>query len=243
MKASRLALLCAAVALVLTACAPAAPAATKIPVQTLAPAATAGAAQPAAPAAPAPAPEQPQTIAPVAQPTVSIDGSLITVRDDGTGEDASSGSIDKTVVVTTRNINYTGEAGPMVYTINSIQLAHVTATDASAASMIGTTVGERATLFAIDVTVENTSDKDMTWYPYMSEIVTNTKEQCSSLILISDSVGGDFYGNVIKSGQIYWVLKSAADDITHIQWRVDSPHDKELNHYGDGLKIEFEIIH
>ena len=71
-----------------------------------------------APAAKAAAP-QPAAAALSAAPAplVTISENLITVRDDGTGENSDKNGMKKTVVLTNRNIGYTGECGPLVYEI------------------------------------------------------------------------------------------------------------------------------
>ena len=190
----------------------------------------------------APAPEEPKEPDPPAQ-LVSIDGNVITVRDDGSGEVTKDSGMKKTPILTARNIGYKGEAGPIVYTVNGIQVASMNISDEDSASVLGVEKGEDFTLVAIDMTVENTSDDDISFYPYMSTIVTNTKDQIESNWLLSDSVGGDFLGNVEKSGQIFWICENVnADDLSHIKWRIDSPHDEDYDHFGDDVVIEFEFV-
>lgn len=173
---------------------------------------------------------------------VSVDGNNITVRDDGSGEKSTGNGMERTPVLTNRNIGYSGEAGPIIYSVDAIQISSITATEESAASMLGLEQRKAGTLVAIKMTVENTSDDDISFYPYMSTIITNTKEQVESNWLLSDSVGGDFYGQVKKDGQIYWICSGTdAKDLTHIQWRIDSPHDSNYEHFGDEIKIEIEF--
>lgn len=194
--------------------------------------AEAEAAQPSAPAEePTPAPAE----------LVTIEGNVITVRDDGTGEDSDGDGMKKTVILTNRNIAYTGECGPIDYEIQSIQIAKINVTG-DAAQMLGLDSGKDAALVAIQLSVENTSDEDMTWYPNQSTIVTSDKEQVAANLLISDSVGGEFMGNVIKQGQIYFICKNTnAETLSHVRWRIDSPHDSKYNHFGEDIEIEFDF--
>lgn len=195
-----------------------------------------------APAAQAAAP-QPAAAAPSAAPAplVTISENLITVRDDGTGENSDKNGMKKTVVLTNRNIGYTGECGPLVYEIQGIQIATINATG-DAASMMGLAPGKDAALVAIQISVENTSAEDITWYPDQSTIITSDKEQVGSNWLLSDSVGGEFMGNVIKQGQIYFICENTdAETLSHVQWRIRSPHDSKLNHFGEDVIIEFDF--
>lgn len=174
---------------------------------------------------------------------VEIDGNKITVRDDGTGESNNGNGLDKDVVLTNRNIGYKGSCGPFEYEVQSMQIAKLKATSKDVASMLGLEVNQVATLVAIQLSVENTSNEDMSWYPDQSTIVTSGKEQVDSNWALSDSVGGQFYGNVVKEGQIFWICKKTdADSLSHFQWRIDSPADSNYNHPWDDVKIEFEIV-
>ena len=172
---------------------------------------------------------------------IKIDGNTITVKDDGTGESSDGDGMKKTVILANRNIGYTGECGPMKYEVQSLQIAKIEATG-DTANMLGLKPGQKAALFSVQLRVENTSNEDMSWSPDISTIVTSDKEQVSSDWLISDSVGGEFYGNVVKQGQIFFLCKNTdAENLSHIQWRIDTPHDSKYNHFGEDVIIEFEF--
>ena len=187
------------------------------------------------------APEE--TAAPADEPLVTIDGLNLTVRNDGKGEDGSSNGLDKVIFVHNDNVGFSTEVGPMKLSIDQIQLANVTCQTDATASFLGVEQGVAFAMVVMDITVENTSDKDMSWYPNQSVIVTNMKEQITAELMLCDDVGGDFYGEVIKTGQVYFVIPSStADQISHIQWRIDSPHDSNLDHYGEDLMIEIDLV-
>lgn len=173
---------------------------------------------------------------------VVIDGSAITVRDDGSGSDSNQDGMSKRIILTNRSINYEGTTGDFAYVIEGIQIAALTVTDEDTASFLNVEKGKEITVIAIQMSVENTSDKDLSFYPYMSTIVTSDKEQVESNWLLSDSVGGDFLGNVVMEGQIYWICeRTGADNLTHIQWRIDAPSDSNYDRCGDPVKIDFEF--
>ena len=73
-------------------------------------------------------------------------------------------------------------------------------------------------------------------------ILTNTKEQVSSEVFLSDSVGGDYIGKVKKSGTIFFILKnSSADDINTITYHVDAPCDENFESVGDQVSVELKF--
>ena len=146
----------------------------------------------------------------------------------------------KTVFLTNRQIGYTIEAGTFTITINSVQLADLEFSDADTAAFFDLNSGDKATLFAVDISVENTSDETLAIYPDQSTIVTSTKEQVSSELFLSDNVGGDFLGQVIKSGQVYFLAKnSSAADISSIKWYIDAPLDSNWDKMCEDIVIDF----
>ena len=180
---------------------------------------------------------------PVDEPLVTIDGLNLTIRDDGNGESGNANGLNKVMYINNDNIGFTTEVGPMKLTIDKIQLADVTCETSETASLLNVEKGAPFAMLVLDLSVENTSDKDMSWYPDQSVIVTNTKEQITTELLLNDNVGGDFYGEVVKTGQIFFVIPSSTSDkISHIQWRIDSPHDSNFDNYGDDLKIEIDFV-
>ena len=86
------------------------------------------------------------------------------------------------------------------------------------------------------------SDIALMRFSLKSTIVTNTKEQVNSLFGLSDDVGGTYYGNVVKEGQIFFICpKSGITEINHIKWIIDAPTSDEQSDE-EALVIEFELI-
>ena len=192
--------------------------------------------------APSSAPPALTPVRPASSSLVDISGNTITVRDDGSGVSGKQDGLVKTVFLTNRNIGYVGQSGPIKYEVQGIQIAAIKPTTSDAASMLGLNKDQEATLVAIQLSVENTSSEDVSFYPHMSTIVTSSKEQVESDWIMSDSVGGDFFGNVNKQGQIFWICKNTqADKLTHIQWRMDGPSNSSFDRVGDNITIEFDL--
>lgn len=188
------------------------------------------------------APLTPAPVRPVSSSIVDIIGNTITVMDDGSGESGKQNGLVKTVFLTNRNIGYSGESGPIKYEVQGIQISKIKPTTSDTASMLGLNIDQEATLVAIQLSVENTSSEDISFYPHMSTIVTSSKEQVEADWIMSDSVGGDFYGNVSRQGQIFFICKNTkADDLTHIQWRINGPSNSSFDRVGDNITIEFDL--
>lgn len=176
-----------------------------------------------------------------AEGSVVVNGNTITLSDDGSEKASSQDGIEKTPLVSTHDINATYQTGPMTITVNKAQLSNIKVSDQSTADMMSVPKDETVGLLVIDLTVENTSTDDISFYPNQSVIVTNTKEQIDCALWFSDSVGGDFLGQVVKNGQIYFFFNGPADEVNHIQWRIDSPFDTNYENIGDTLVVEFDF--
>lgn len=159
-----------------------------------------------------------------------------------TGEVVEENGMKKVPVITDKKLNKKGESGPIKYNIKAIQVSKLTATTDDMASALDVEKDKEVTLVAMDIEVENTSEKTINFYPDQSEITTNTKEQVSSEVFLSDSVGGDYIGKVKKSGTVFFILKnSSADDIDTITYHVDAPCDENFESVGDKVSVELKF--
>lgn len=159
-----------------------------------------------------------------------------------TGEVVEENGMKKVPVITDKKLNKKGESGPIKYNIKAIQVSKLTATTDDMASALDVEKDKEVTLVAMDIEVENTSEKTISFYPDQSEITTNTKEQVSSELFLSDSVGGDYIGKVKKSGTVFFILKnSSADDIDTITYHVDAPCDENFESVGDKVSVELKF--
>lgn len=87
--------------------------------------------------------------------------------------------------------------------------------------------------------VENKTEENLSIYPDQSIITTNTKEQKEANIFISDDVGGDFLGQVIKEGNVIFLLDSKAEDLKSAKLIINAPVNEDFDTLGE--KIEFDI--
>ena len=101
---------------------------------------------------------------------------------------------------------------------------------------------KEAAVVVVHFDVENTSDDTISFYPDQSVMTTNTKEQVSASVFLSDSVGGDFIGNVKKSGNVIFILKnSSADDLANVTIHINAPHNDSFDSVGDPVEINIPV--
>ena len=148
----------------------------------------------------------------------------------------------KEVVYTNKDINLGGETGPIKYSTSEIQISKLIATTDDAASLLDLEKDKEAAVVVVHFDVENTSDDTISFYPDQSVMTTNTKEQVSASVFLSDSVGGDFIGNVKKSGNVIFILKnSSADDLANVTIHINAPHNDSFDSVGDPVEINIPV--
>jgi len=158
------------------------------------------------------------------------------------GRTESFNGMEKTPLYTNKELNVTDETGSIKYKYNTVQVSKLVLKTEDAASMFESKVGDELALIVFDTEFENTSDKDVSFYPNQATLITNTKEQVDSDIWFSDDVGGDFLGNVNKKGEIFYILKnSKADEIKTMEIRIDAPVDAtSFESIGDPVTLNFK---
>jgi hypothetical protein len=102
---------------------------------------------------------------------------------------------------------------------------------------------DKAKVIIVDMMTENKTDKDVSFYPDQAIITTDTGEQLESEMLLSGEAGGDFYGNVKKEGQAWYILKDPEAEINKITLIVSPPYDMNtIEDIGEEKRIEFDVL-
>lgn len=131
------------------------------------------------------------------------------------------------------------ETGPISIEFGAISIINLEPLD-TAKEMFGG--HDRVTMIGIAVSVENTSDNTVSFHPNQGTIVTNTKEQQAADLFISENVGGEFIGQVVKEGKVLFTLESSPEEITSITYVIEPPFNSDpFEQVGDKLTFEFEF--
>lgn len=162
-----------------------------------------------------------------------------TTDDSTTGTVTQGDGFTKTPVITDKELNYTGTAGPINYSIDAIQISNLLATTDSAAEMFGIEKNKESAVIVMDITAENTVEEDIDFFIGQATLISSTKEQVDSNIFLSDYIDSEFLGQVIKEGSLVYILpNSNANDITSITLRISAPTDSEWNSLCEDISIE-----
>jgi hypothetical protein len=145
----------------------------------------------------------------------------------------------KFTLVSLSEVEQNIKSGPMNVTIPSVKVVHTVA-EGQLKDMVGK---DEFAYVSVNMVVENSSEDTISYYPDQAKLVTNTGEQIDMPeMFLSDDLGGDFYGKVVKDGSIMFILeKSKAEDIKWIRLIIGGASDKDFNKVGEeaDLKIEF----
>ena len=155
------------------------------------------------------------------------------------GEIVEEDGIRKEPVVTDKELNITGETGPIKYSLDAIQLSKLTATTDEMADFLEIEKDKEYAVLVIEISAENTADETINFYLGMATATTNTKEQVESNGFLEEYMDGEFLGQVIHSGTLVYILEnSKAEDITNVKLYVDAPTNENFDEVGEPLEIE-----
>ena len=145
-------------------------------------------------------------------------------------------------VYTNKKLNINGTTGPIKYEIKAVQLKEMEPKNEETADLLGVKVGEKVNAVTIELSGENTSEKDVNFYLGQATIVTNTKEQLEPEMLLSEHIEGEYLGKVKNEGHnVYILKKSSVKDLKSIELRVDAPTDNNFEPLGKDIKHTIEV--
>lgn len=156
--------------------------------------------------------------------------------DQQVGDVIESEGMSRTVIATNYGIDESIENGPFTVTLLNSQVSHLEIDDEEAAEYFD---GDDLVMVSLQLEVTNDSSDTNSIYPDQGTIVTNTGKQVDADIWMSDSVGGDFYGEVTKDGDVFFFFEGEPEEITNVRYIVRSGHDEDYESFGDD--IEFSI--
>lgn len=162
---------------------------------------------------------------------------------DNTAKVVKENGMVKTPVFTNKNLNLSGEVGGVKYNYKEVQISDVKLETDEAASMFDVKKGDEVVAIVFNVEIENTTDKDVSFYTDQAKLITNTKQQVDTAMILSDDVGGDLLGKVKKEGNIVYILKNdKAKDLKTLELRIDAPVDsKTFDSLGDNIKLNLKV--
>ncbi|WP_088035416.1 hypothetical protein [Evansella clarkii] len=143
-----------------------------------------------------------------------------------------------TILKEETELDITETSGEMRLTVNAVQIADFDINEEFADFFNGLS---EATVFTFHIDAENVSEEDLGFYPNQSTITTNTGQQISSNLLLSDDVGGEFFGNVKKIGEVFFLADRIDEEITSIRWIIDGPHDEDYETVGERMDFSIDL--
>ena len=102
--------------------------------------------------------------------------------------------------------------------------------------------GAPMTIALVKIQVENKTDKKVSLYPDQGTLVVGN-EQVDAEVFLSDDVGGDYLGGIMKEGDVMFLLERiSATDIAKVRYLVDAAHDDKFDRLAEeGYDFEIEL--
>ncbi|WP_368901990.1 hypothetical protein [Oceanobacillus oncorhynchi] len=131
----------------------------------------------------------------------------------------------------------TFETGPIVLTIDKIATAEASF-EGETADMLET---DHIEYIQVDVSVENTSENDVTFYAGQGRMATSTGEQIEPDLWLSGHIDGEMMAGTKANDTFYYMLEnSEAEEVESVRLVFSAPYDSES--YDDlGEELDFEI--
>ncbi|KMY32017.1 hypothetical protein ACZ11_07540 [Lysinibacillus xylanilyticus] len=164
-------------------------------------------------------------------------------KDDDKKDDVQEDDNLKSInTYTDKELDISGQTGPMKYNIDAVQLKRITVKTEEAANLFDVAVGEEVNAITISMNGENTSKEDMTFYLGQAVIITNTKEQLEPDMILSEHIEGDYLGQVEHEGyNVYVLKKSKVEDLKTIEIRVSAPENSNFDKQGEDIVHTIEV--
>src|SRR5690625_2543905 len=141
-------------------------------------------------------------------------------------------------VVSQQELGESLEFGPLHLDISKVQLSEVEIGEDYVDMFEGK---EELSLVTFEMRAENTSDKDVTFYPDQSTMTTSAGEQVETAFLMNDQLGGDFFGEVWKEGTVSFAVDSPVEELEHITLIITPGYDDDYNDLGKQVKLKIEL--
>lgn len=125
------------------------------------------------------------------------------------------------------------ESGPFTITVKNAQLSQFEPSE----DMVDFFDGESLGMVALEVEAVHNSEETNAIYPDQGILVTDTGHQIDADVFLSDDVGGDFYGKVKKSGDIFFFFDDDASDVKNVRFIVGSPYDENFDTVGEDIEF------
>lgn len=158
------------------------------------------------------------------------------------GDVVEKDGVRKTVVYTNDSPGIEGETGPVVYSIDSIQLADVITTTDNASRMLDLEKNTDAVMVTIGFTCRNKWEIQANFYICQAEIETEDGMEATPKSFYGEYMDSNIQPGVTKSGSNVYIIKGKkAEDIKKLSFHVDAPADGDFLEVGEDVDIDIDI--
>ena len=176
--------------------------------------------------------------------TVPVDTNSNTANEDKKADEKVDKKEDKnveeselgkmTIVYKNKELEENAESGPMKLNVSAIQLANLEVAEGQEYMF---EEKDKVTVITVQMEAENTVDETISFYPDQATLTTDTGDQKDASLLLSDAVGGDFFGKVKKEGNAIFLVDTPAEEIGEITLNINGSSDESFMDLGEKIKM------
>lgn len=153
-------------------------------------------------------------------------------KEDENVEDTELGKM--TILYKNKELDENAESGPMKLNVSGIQLANLEVAEGQEYMF---EEKDKVTVITVQMEAENTVDETISFYPDQATLTTDAGDQKDASLLLSDSVGGDFFGKVKKEGNAIFLVDTPAEEIGEITLNISGSSDESFMDLGEKIKM------
>lgn len=153
--------------------------------------------------------------------------------------DTKNSEIGKITKVISKDINIEKNTDELNTKITDVTISTVDPNETGAELL--QTQEKKPTVIAVGYKIENKTDKTIRYYPGQAPLITNTKEQLTPNQLITEDIGGDFIGKVVKEGYAIYVSKSKPEELKNLKIVIDAPNGEDYNPIGNNVEFNIDL--
>lgn len=160
-------------------------------------------------------------------------------KEESTSNNADDSEIGKITKVISKDINIEKNTDELNTKITDVTISTVDPNEKG--SELLQTQEKKPTVIAVGYKVENKTDKTLRFYPGQAPLITNTKEQLTPNQLLTEDIGGDFIGKVVKEGYAIYVSKSKPEELKNLKIVIDAPNGEDYNPIGKNVEFNIDL--
>lgn len=133
---------------------------------------------------------------------------------------------------------YDASSGPVELSVTGIQVG-----DLEVAAEHKGLFGKEKIVTIVTLTIEskNTSNDTILFHPNKSTLKTNAGDDVKSDTFFSDTIGGEYEGDVNTKGDVIFIVDSKASEVNQLNLHISEPKNAEDESIGEPIELTIDL--